>query len=81
MKPLYWVLIAIGVLLVIFLIYNANQNKKKAAAAAAILAAQNQPQQQVNLPPNYSSTLAQIISSLYPFFGTYFGSSNQEIKP
>lgn len=69
MKPLYWVLIVVVLLLVTFLIYRSNKNKQAAQQEAAIqaLASQNQ---NSNLYPGGSSQVAQIVSSLFPFFET-----------
>lgn len=66
MKPLYIAIILV-VLIIIFLVFKANQNKKQAEANASLAnASQNS---------NYSSfgqssQVAQIISSLFPFFQT-----------
>lgn len=68
MKPLYWVLIIVAVLIVGFLIYNANQ-KRKAAEAAALAAQLSQTTSSQN--PNGTSNVAQILNSLFPFFNAY----------
>lgn len=70
MKPLYWVLIGVVILIVGFFIYKSNQTKKEAqaaAAAAALASANNQPG---SLAPGGSSQVAQIIGSLFPYFET-----------
>lgn len=71
MKPIYWVLIVVAVLVIGFLLYNSYQNRKKAEAEAL----NQQLNQQISNNPENSSQVAQILNALFPFFNTYAESS------
>lgn len=75
-----WIWIAVAVVVVVLLIVWAISANNKAKQAALQQAALNNGLSQANQPP--TSTIAQILNSLFPFYSTYqSGSNNNNTGP